>query len=119
MMHAVRVQAADRYSACMLAAASCSRQDVFSGKVSPSFALNGHRAVTRQYSSDSKDDLRVRYLDGEDSGKFGAKSPPVKMLLIFLDGECGVIVRVSTPRALTVTWSTVTLEIQSPSGSPS
>uniref|UniRef100_A0A3P9B0J0 AU RNA binding protein/enoyl-CoA hydratase n=1 Tax=Maylandia zebra TaxID=106582 RepID=A0A3P9B0J0_9CICH len=30
--------------------------------------LNGHGAVTRYYSSDSKDDLHVRYLDGEDSG---------------------------------------------------
>uniref|UniRef100_A0A3P8P573 Ig-like domain-containing protein n=3 Tax=Pseudocrenilabrinae TaxID=318546 RepID=A0A3P8P573_ASTCA len=30
--------------------------------------LNGHGAVTRYYSSDSKDDLHIRYLDGEDSG---------------------------------------------------
>uniref|UniRef100_A0AAZ1WVR2 AU RNA binding protein/enoyl-CoA hydratase n=1 Tax=Oreochromis aureus TaxID=47969 RepID=A0AAZ1WVR2_OREAU len=30
--------------------------------------LNGHSAVMRYYSSDSKDELHVRYLDGEDSG---------------------------------------------------
>ncbi|TKS84020.1 Methylglutaconyl-CoA hydratase, mitochondrial [Collichthys lucidus] len=66
LLQAYRVQAADRDRACRLvAASSCSRRYVFSGKGN---GLNGHAALTRHYSSDSKDDLRVRYLDGEDSG---------------------------------------------------
>lgn len=68
LLQAYRVQAADRDRACRLvAASSCSIRYVFSGKGN---GLNGHAALTRHYSSDSKDDLRVRYLDGEDSGKF-------------------------------------------------
>uniref|UniRef100_A0A3P9BYA9 AU RNA binding protein/enoyl-CoA hydratase n=1 Tax=Maylandia zebra TaxID=106582 RepID=A0A3P9BYA9_9CICH len=65
-----RVQAAHRQSACRLAAAFFSRRYVLSNRVVLCPRLNGHGAVTRYYSSDSKDDLRVRYLDGEDSGKF-------------------------------------------------
>uniref|UniRef100_A0A3Q3GGH6 AU RNA binding protein/enoyl-CoA hydratase n=1 Tax=Labrus bergylta TaxID=56723 RepID=A0A3Q3GGH6_9LABR len=58
LIQAFRVHTADRDSACRIAAATaCTRQYVLSGK-----------ATTRGYSSDSKDDLRVRYLDGEDSG---------------------------------------------------
>ncbi|XP_040013790.1 methylglutaconyl-CoA hydratase, mitochondrial isoform X2 [Xiphias gladius] len=69
LLQAFRVQAADRDSACRLAAAfSCSRQYGLSGRVSSSTRLNGQGAATRHYSSDSKDDLRVRYLDGEDDG---------------------------------------------------
>uniref|UniRef100_A0AAX7VAS7 AU RNA binding protein/enoyl-CoA hydratase n=1 Tax=Astatotilapia calliptera TaxID=8154 RepID=A0AAX7VAS7_ASTCA len=63
-----RVQAAHRQSACRLAAAFFSRRYVLSNRVVLCPRLNGHGAVTRYYSSDSKDDLRVRYLDGEDSG---------------------------------------------------
>ncbi|XP_030291341.1 methylglutaconyl-CoA hydratase, mitochondrial isoform X2 [Sparus aurata] len=69
LMQALRLQRAERDIACRLAAASsCSRQHAFSVQFSPSSRLNGHGGVTRHYSSDSKDDLRVRYLDGEDSG---------------------------------------------------
>ncbi|XP_069025114.1 methylglutaconyl-CoA hydratase, mitochondrial isoform X2 [Embiotoca jacksoni] len=67
----LRVQAADRDGACRLAAAfsSCSRHRVFSGNVASSRLHPGVLgAATRNYSSDSKDDLRVRYLAGEDSG---------------------------------------------------
>ncbi|CAI5667908.1 methylglutaconyl-CoA hydratase, mitochondrial isoform X2 [Oreochromis niloticus] len=63
-----RVQSAHRQSACRLAAAFFSRRYVLSNRVVLCPRLNGHGAVTRYYSSDSKDDLRVRYLDGEDSG---------------------------------------------------
>lgn len=68
LLQAFRVHAADRDRACRLAAASfCTRHYVFSGQVS---ASRRHGAVTRNYSSDSKDDLRVRYLDGDDAGEF-------------------------------------------------
>lgn len=68
LLQAFRVHAADRDRACRLAAASfCTRHYVFSGQVS---ASRRHGAVTRHYSSDSKDDLRVRYLDGDDAGEF-------------------------------------------------
>ncbi|KAG7221216.1 hypothetical protein INR49_017433 [Caranx melampygus] len=64
LLQAFRVQAADRDSACRLAAAfSSTRRYLLSGRV-----LSGHGAGTRRYSSESKDDLRVRYLDGEDDG---------------------------------------------------
>ncbi|KAK2819384.1 hypothetical protein Q5P01_024945 [Channa striata] len=63
-----RVQLAEWDSACRpTATLSCSMQYSNSGKVS-AFLLSRHGAVTRRYSSDSKDDLRVRYLDGEDAG---------------------------------------------------
>ncbi|XP_036972227.1 methylglutaconyl-CoA hydratase, mitochondrial [Acanthopagrus latus] len=69
LMQALRLQKAERDIACRLAAASsCRRQYAFSVQISPSSRLNGHGGVTRHYSSDSKDDLRVRYLDGEDTG---------------------------------------------------
>ncbi|XP_049460067.1 methylglutaconyl-CoA hydratase, mitochondrial isoform X2 [Epinephelus fuscoguttatus] len=69
LLQALRVQASGRDSACRLAAAwSCSRHYALSGKLSSSSLLNGHGAVTRHYSSDSKEDLRVRHLDGEDAG---------------------------------------------------
>ncbi|XP_051794918.1 methylglutaconyl-CoA hydratase, mitochondrial [Acanthochromis polyacanthus] len=59
IMQAFHVQAAGRNSSSRLAnVLSCFRH---SWKVS-----GGHGAVTRPYSSDSKDDVRVRYLDGED-----------------------------------------------------
>ncbi|XP_026195723.1 methylglutaconyl-CoA hydratase, mitochondrial [Anabas testudineus] len=62
------VQVAEWDSACKSAATvSCLRQRVFSGTVSACSRLS-RPAVSRLYSSDSKDDLRVRYLDGEDSG---------------------------------------------------
>lgn len=68
LIQAFRVQAADRGSACRLAAGSvCLRHYVFSGQGS---ASSRHGVVTRHYSSDAKDDLRVKYLDGEDAGKF-------------------------------------------------
>uniref|UniRef100_A0A3Q3XLG7 Uncharacterized protein n=1 Tax=Mola mola TaxID=94237 RepID=A0A3Q3XLG7_MOLML len=57
LLRMLRVQTADRYegSACRLAVASLwTRHHVL--------------ASPRHYSSDSKDDLRVRYLDGEDTG---------------------------------------------------
>ncbi|KAL4008948.1 hypothetical protein ACER0C_002800 [Sarotherodon galilaeus] len=63
-----RVQSAHRQSACRLAAAFCSRRYVLSNRVVLCPRLNGHSAVMRYYSSDSKDELHVRYLDGEDSG---------------------------------------------------
>ncbi|XP_031138073.1 methylglutaconyl-CoA hydratase, mitochondrial [Sander lucioperca] len=68
LLQAFRVKATGHDSVCRLAAAFCSRQYAFPGKVSPSSRLNGPRAGTRHYSSDSKEDLRVRYLDGEDAG---------------------------------------------------
>eukprot|EP00064_Thunnus_orientalis_P012464 superscaffoldBa00001914_g12499 len=68
LLQAFRVKIADRDSACRLGVVcSVSRQYVFPGKVAPS-CPNGHGAVTRHYSSEAKDDLRVRYLDGEDAG---------------------------------------------------
>ncbi|GLD74090.1 methylglutaconyl-CoA hydratase, mitochondrial [Lates japonicus] len=78
LLQAFRVQAADRDSACRLAASlACSRQYILSRKVSPS-RLNGPGTATRHYSSDSKDDLRVRYLDGEDDGEFRSLSAPIQ-----------------------------------------
>ncbi|XP_078127614.1 methylglutaconyl-CoA hydratase, mitochondrial isoform X2 [Sander vitreus] len=69
LLQAFRVKATGHDSVCRLAAAfSCSRQYAFPGKVSPSSRLNGPGAGTRHYSSDPKEDLRVRYLDGEDAG---------------------------------------------------
>lgn len=59
LTRALRVHTADRDSACRAAASvTCTRPFVLIGKV----------PTARNYSSDSKDDLRVRYLDGEDSG---------------------------------------------------
>ncbi|XP_031734581.1 methylglutaconyl-CoA hydratase, mitochondrial [Anarrhichthys ocellatus] len=63
LFQAARVQATGRESARSL---SCSRQYVGFGKVSPSSRLNGYGA--RHYSSDPKEDLQVRHLDGEDAG---------------------------------------------------
>uniref|UniRef100_A0A3Q0RYP5 AU RNA binding protein/enoyl-CoA hydratase n=1 Tax=Amphilophus citrinellus TaxID=61819 RepID=A0A3Q0RYP5_AMPCI len=66
---AFRVQSVGRENACRLAATfSCSGPHVLSSRVLPCLRLSSRGAVTRHYSSDSKDDLRVRYLDGEDSG---------------------------------------------------
>ncbi|XP_047425867.1 methylglutaconyl-CoA hydratase, mitochondrial [Mugil cephalus] len=67
LWQAFRLQAADRDSASRLASAlSCSRHYVIT---SPHCArTSGHGAAARHYSSDSKDDLRVRYLDDEDTG---------------------------------------------------
>ncbi|KAF3702434.1 Methylglutaconyl-CoA hydratase, mitochondrial [Channa argus] len=68
LLQLCRVQTAEWDSACRPGATlSCSRQYVNSGKVSASL-LSRHRTLTRQYSSDYKDDLRVRYLDGDDAG---------------------------------------------------
>lgn len=75
LLQAFRVHAADRDRACRLAAAPfCTRHYVFSGQVS---ASRRHGAVTRHYSSDSKDDLRVRYLDGDDAGKFSSATAQI------------------------------------------
>lgn len=77
LFQAFRVNTADRDSACRLAVSSyCTRQHVLSGGLPP--ASRG--AGTRCYSSDSKDDLRVRYLDGEDSGKFSSRPHDLKYL---------------------------------------
>lgn len=67
LLQAVRGQAAGRGSARGPAAAlCCSGQYVGLGKVSPASRLDGHGA--RHYSSDPKEDLRVRHLAGEDAG---------------------------------------------------
>lgn len=80
LLQAFRVQTADRERACRLAAASlCTRHYAFSGPDRTSRP----GTVTRHYSSDSKDDLRVRYLDGEDAGKFRQESAPLQILLRF------------------------------------
>uniref|UniRef100_A0A3B4Y2E4 AU RNA binding protein/enoyl-CoA hydratase n=1 Tax=Seriola lalandi dorsalis TaxID=1841481 RepID=A0A3B4Y2E4_SERLL len=64
LLQAFRVQVAERDSACRLAAtSSCTRHYLFSRTVSPASRLSGQGVGIRHYSSDSKDDLRVRYLD--------------------------------------------------------
>ena len=71
LVQAVRLRAADRDSAGRLAAAvACSGRFAARGGASRCARLHGRVAATRLYSSDSKDDLRLRYLDGEDDGKF-------------------------------------------------
>lgn len=68
-MQAFRAQTADRDRVFWLAAAAFSSRFCGRDGNAPdksSFARN--RAAVRHYSSDPKDDLRVRYLDGEDSG---------------------------------------------------
>lgn len=68
-MQAFRVQAADRESVCRLAAVCySSRRYALTGKAAQVSPLTGHRAAVRYYTSDSKDDMHVRYLDGEDAG---------------------------------------------------
>ncbi|XP_059214308.1 methylglutaconyl-CoA hydratase, mitochondrial [Centropristis striata] len=69
LLQAFRGQATSRDSVCKLAVAfSCSRHYAVCGKLSLSSHVNSFGALTRHYSSDSKEDLRVRYLDGEDAG---------------------------------------------------
>uniref|UniRef100_A0A673BYU2 AU RNA binding protein/enoyl-CoA hydratase n=1 Tax=Sphaeramia orbicularis TaxID=375764 RepID=A0A673BYU2_9TELE len=69
LVQLLRLQAAERDGAGRLGAAcSGSRHYVLSGKAANASALNRTGPASRQYSSDSKDDLRVRYLDGEDAG---------------------------------------------------
>lgn len=107
LLQVFRVPTADRDSVRRLApASSCSRQYVLSGKVSIS-RLNGHGAATRHYSSESKDDLRVRYLDGEDAGKFLSESTPVQMASLFSDGKTTLTLSkrsLSKKRELTLKW---------------
>ncbi|KAF0038807.1 methylglutaconyl-CoA hydratase, mitochondrial [Scophthalmus maximus] len=67
VLRAFRVPAAHRGVACGLSAAlSRTTQSVFPGGPTPS--AQPAAAAARHYSSDPKDDLRVRYLDGEDHG---------------------------------------------------
>lgn len=65
MLQAFRTHTADRERVCWLGGV-CFSSRFSKAPVKSSFAPN--RAVFRQYSSDPKDDLRVRYLDGEDAG---------------------------------------------------
>ncbi|XP_053726250.1 methylglutaconyl-CoA hydratase, mitochondrial isoform X1 [Synchiropus splendidus] len=69
LVQALRVQAADSDSVCRFSQ-TCSgyRRYVSFGKVASSPRMLGCGAAVRQYSSDPKDDLKVRYLDGEDAG---------------------------------------------------
>lgn len=97
-----RVQAAHRQSACRLAAAFFSRRYVLSNRVVLCPRLNGHGAVTRYYSSDSKDDLRVRYLDGEDSGKF--LSQPALPGMRVCQEKAGVIVATEFQKSQSKGW---------------
>ncbi|XP_034047711.1 methylglutaconyl-CoA hydratase, mitochondrial [Thalassophryne amazonica] len=62
LFQAVRFRAADRDASCRLGAAACVgwRRRAFASEVCGSTA--------RRYSLESKEDLRVRYLDGEDAG---------------------------------------------------
>ncbi|XP_068608721.1 methylglutaconyl-CoA hydratase, mitochondrial [Brachionichthys hirsutus] len=64
LLRALRVHTAECRNACRLASTSGSRRYDLSGKVSASSG----GPVARRYSSDSKDDLRLRYLEGEDAG---------------------------------------------------
>ncbi|CAB1460491.1 unnamed protein product [Pleuronectes platessa] len=69
LMQTFRVQAAHRGGACsLMAALSCTRHFDIIGAVPRAGRLHGPAAAARHYSSDPKDDLRVRYLDGEDDG---------------------------------------------------
>ncbi|XP_075885338.1 methylglutaconyl-CoA hydratase, mitochondrial [Nelusetta ayraudi] len=80
LLQALRVPTAGRERALRLAAASlCARRDAVSGPArgtisssssssSSSFSSSCSFAARRHYSSESRDDLRVRYLDGEDTG---------------------------------------------------
>lgn len=80
LLQVLRVQAAEWDSACRPAATIFGpSQYVFSGTISPFSRQSRPGAVTRHYSSDSKDDLRVRYLDREDAGKFRPESEPIQM----------------------------------------
>ncbi|KAM8872742.1 methylglutaconyl-CoA hydratase, mitochondrial [Synchiropus picturatus] len=69
LVQALRVQAADSDSVCRFSQ-TCGgyRRYVSLGKVASSPRMLGCGAAVRQYSSDPKDDLKVRYLDGEDAG---------------------------------------------------
>lgn len=81
LLQAFRVHTAERDLACRLGTTSiCSRHYISSGQIRPA----RHGAVTRHYSSDSKDDLRVKYLDGEDAGKFRSVSSPIEMFNVFV-----------------------------------
>lgn len=60
LLRALNAPLADR---SLVTASCCSRHHVLPGNLRP-LAF-----TTRRYSSESKDDLRVRYLDGEDAGK--------------------------------------------------
>ncbi|XP_058474147.1 methylglutaconyl-CoA hydratase, mitochondrial [Solea solea] len=69
LSQAFNVAAAERGSVCRSAAAlSRFRQPLVSGAAAPCPRLYGPGAAARHYTSDPKDDLRVRYLDGEDNG---------------------------------------------------
>ncbi|XP_042365068.1 methylglutaconyl-CoA hydratase, mitochondrial [Plectropomus leopardus] len=69
LLQALRGQASGRDAVRRLAAAftGCGHYGL-SGQVSASSRLSALGARTRHYSSDSKEDLRVRHLDGEDAG---------------------------------------------------
>lgn len=74
LSQAFRVHTAERDLASRLGATSiCLRHYISSGQIRP----ERHGAAKRYYSSDSKDDLRVKYLDGEDAGKFHSVSAPI------------------------------------------
>lgn len=120
LLQAFRVQAADRDSACRLAAAfsSSARRYLLSGRALPASRLSGHGVATRHYSSEAKDDLRVRYLDGEDDGKSraqpravhvkGGKRLMFKMLrdILFQQmGNVGNVVSVRRPQRTQIKYS--------------
>ncbi|XP_055009409.1 methylglutaconyl-CoA hydratase, mitochondrial isoform X2 [Boleophthalmus pectinirostris] len=69
LLQAFRGHAADRDSVCRLGTVCYRPRFCGLGSKEPEMsALAWTRASMRHYSSDSKDDLRVRYLDGEDAG---------------------------------------------------
>ncbi|KAK7895845.1 hypothetical protein WMY93_021170 [Mugilogobius chulae] len=69
LLQVFRGHAADRDGVCRLGPVCFGARACGQSRKAPgmsAFALN--RAAVRHYSSDPKDDLRVRYLDGEDAG---------------------------------------------------
>ncbi|KAJ0012745.1 hypothetical protein NQD34_017079 [Periophthalmus magnuspinnatus] len=68
LLQAFRGHATDRDSVCRLGAVCYRPRFCGRGKELEMSALAWNRATVRHYSSDPKDDLRVRYLDGEDAG---------------------------------------------------
>lgn len=81
LLQALRVPTAGRERSLRLAAAAslCARRDGTFTSSSSSSASSSF-AARRHYSSESRDDLRVRYLDGEDTGKLqpGTKTVELK-----------------------------------------
>ncbi|KAM9820625.1 methylglutaconyl-CoA hydratase, mitochondrial [Neosynchiropus ocellatus] len=69
LVQALRAHAADGDSACGFSVTCRGYSRYVSlGKVASSPRVPGCGAAARHYSSDPKDDLKVRYLDGEDAG---------------------------------------------------